>query len=184
MFTCHSPAPTCRLNWALLAPSLSSSWATIVPNLASALTRGMALVAVHAVVDIARHMIVLKIVRIVAAVTSSALEHGVVIRIRVARRANSIGIAMARRELRVLRMVEGRVAPACCVVAVLARGWEELLLRGVSWIARVLVIRLMTAVAIGGQRCVVTVDVAVGALAGRHRMRSGKGKGCRLVIKR
>lgn len=52
--------------------------------LSPALSVLVTLVAINAVVDISRHLIVLEIVRVVSAMTSGALEHGVVIGVRVA----------------------------------------------------------------------------------------------------
>ena len=78
-------------------------------------------------------------------------------------------------------MVECRARPGRRVVAGLARGREKLRLRGMPRIRRVVVIRLMAADAGRGQRRVIIVDVAVGALARGHGMRSGQRK-CRVVV--
>ena len=89
----------------------------------------MALVTIHAVVDIPSHVIVLEIVRVVSAMTAGALEYGIVVRVRVARGAHVVRITVARGELRVLRVIERGAGPGRGVVAVLARRREELLLR-------------------------------------------------------
>jgi len=144
----------------------------------------MTLVTVDAVVDIPRHVVVLEVVRVIAAMTSSALEDGVVIRIGVARRAHIAGIAVAGRERRVLRVVKGSAAPGCGVVAVLAGRWEELRLCRVPRICGVVVVRLVAADAGRGQRRVIVVDVAVGTNTRRHGVGAGKGEGCGVVIER
>ena len=142
----------------------------------------MALVAVDAVVDVPRHVVVMEVVRIVAPMTSRALEHRVIVGVRVAGRANAVGVAVARGELRVLRMVEGCSRPCSSVVAVLARCREELLLRLVPRVCCVLVIRLVAAVTVRRQRRVVAIHVAIRTNARRHRVRSRQRKGRVVVI--
>lgn len=144
----------------------------------------MTLVAINAVVDIARHLIVLEIVRIVSAMASRALEHGVVIGVRVARRAHSARIAMTGWERRVLRMVECCSRPRRRVVACLASCREKLRLRCVAGIRRVVVVRLVTSDARRRQRREVVVDVAIGTLPRRHRVRAGQRECCVVVVKR
>jgi len=144
----------------------------------------MALVTIDAVVDISRHVVVLEVIRVVAAVTSRALEDRVVIGIDVARRAHPASVAVTGRELGVLRMVERGAGPGCRVVAVLAGGGEELRLRRVAGVCGVVVVGLMAADAGRGQRRVVVVDVAVRAGARRHSVRTSQGEGCVAVIKR
>jgi hypothetical protein len=61
--------------------------------LSAAATR-VALVAVDAVVHIPIHSIVLEVSGIVAAVTGRALEYRIVVRIRMACRANTVCVAM------------------------------------------------------------------------------------------
>lgn len=129
----------------------------------------MALVTVNAVVDVAFHASVLS-VRVGFRVAVGALEHGVVIRIRMARGANSVGVAMVDGELRVLCVIERRTSPGGRVVAVLAGGREELRLRGVAGVGGVVVIGLMAADTGRGQCRVVAVDVAVGAYPRRYSM--------------
>ena len=153
-------------------------------NLATTLTSGMALIAINAVVDIAGHIIVLEIRRVVSAMAACALEYRVVIGIGVTCRADAVGIAVTSRELRVLRVVEARSCPRRGVMAVLARGREELRLRRVARICRVLVIRLMASDASRRQRRVVSVYVAVRALPWRHGVRTGQRKGRVVVVER
>lgn len=144
----------------------------------------MTLVTVDAVVDIPRHVVVLEIIRVIAAMTSGALEDGVVVRIGVAGRAHIAGIAMAGREWRVLGVVKGGAAPGCGVVAVLAGCRKELRLCRVAGIRGVVVVRLVAPDAGRGQRRVIVVDVAVGTNARRHGVGAGKGEGRVVVIKR
>ncbi len=136
----------------------------------------MALIAVDAVVDVPRNVVVLEIVGIVAAVASRALEDSVVIRIRMARRAHVVGVAVTGRELRILPVIERGPGPGCRVVAGLAGGREELRLRRVSRIRRVVVIRLVATNTVRRQRRVVVVDVAIAALTWRDGVRSSQRK--------
>ena len=93
-----------------------------------------------------------------------------------ARGANAVCVAMVNRELCVLRVIEGRTRPGGRGVASRAGSREELRLRGVAGIRGVVVIGLMATDAGRRQRGVVAVDVAIGALAWRDRMRSGQGE--------
>lgn len=142
----------------------------------------MTLIAVDAVVDISRHLIVLEIVRVVASVTAGALEDCVVVRVDVAGRANIACSAMTRRELRVLHVIKRGVGPGSRVVAVLACLREELWLRRMARVRRVVVVGRVATVAIRRQRCVVVVDVAVTANTRWYLMRTCKGEGCVVVI--
>ena len=144
----------------------------------------MTLVAVDAVIDISRHVVVVEVVRVVATVAPGALEDGIVARIRVAGRAHIVGAAVTGWKLRVLRMVERGAGPGSRVVAVLARGREKLWLRGVARIGRVVVIRLVTTDTRRWQRCVVVIDVAIRALPRRHRVRSRQRERSVVVIER
>jgi len=141
----------------------------------------MALVTIDAVVDVAFHASVLS-VRGGFRVAVGALEHGVVIRIRMASCANAVGIAMVDWESRVLRVIESRTRPGGSVMARRAGGREELRLRCVAWIGGVVVVGLMAADTSRGQRRVVGVDMAVRAHTRRHNVRTGKGKSCVVVI--
>lgn len=103
----------------------------------------MTLVTIDAVVHIAIDVGVAEIIGIIAAMAARALEHRIVVGVRVARRANTIGVAMVHREPGVLRVIESGAGPCGGVVAVLARSREELRLRLVTGIGRVVVIGLM-----------------------------------------
>ena len=103
----------------------------------------MTLVTVNAVVDIPVNVRVPEVLGIVAAMAACALEHRIVIRVRVTRGTSTIGVAMVHREPGVLRVVESGAGPCGGVVAVLARSREELRLSRVTWIGRVVVIGLM-----------------------------------------
>lgn len=149
--------------------------------LPAALSGGVTLVTVNAVVDVTRYLIVLEVVRIVVAMTARALEHRVVIRVDMACRTNVVRIPMTGRELRVLRVVERRVSPTRSVVAVLACCWEKLRLRLMSRVRRVVVVRCMAAVAIRRQRCVVVVDVTIHAMPRRRLVRTSQWE-CRVVV--
>ena len=81
-------------------------------------------------------------------------------------------------------MIESGSGPCRRVVAGLARGREELRLRRVAWVGRVVVVRLVTADASRGQSRVVIVDVAVAALSRRHGMRASQRKRSVVVIER
>ena len=132
----------------------------------------MALVAIHAVVDIPGYIGVLKIVRVVSAVTSRALKYGIVIRIRMARGANTIGIAMVDWDSRVLRVIECRTRPSRRVMAGRAGGREKLGLRGVARIGGVVVVGLMAADTRRRQSRVVVVDMTIGAHPRRYQVRA------------
>ena len=146
-------------------------------------TAAVALVAVHAVVHISLNVLVIRIcLRFRVAV--SALENRVVVRIRMTRRAHSIGVAMVDRELRVLRVIERRIEPVRGAVTVLARHREELRLRRVSRIGRAVVIRLVTSDTRRWQRLIVVVDVAIGASSRRHGVRTGQRERRVVVVER
>lgn len=67
----------------------------------------MARIAINAVVDVASDGRVAEIGRIVISMTARALKDGIVIRIRMAGTANSIGIAMVDVEKRVILRRQG-----------------------------------------------------------------------------
>ena len=121
---------------------------------------------------------------LLSAMATGALEDGIVVRVGVAGGAHVVGIAVIGRERRVLRVVEGGARPGRRVVTVLARRREELRLRRVSRVRRVVVIGLVAADAGRRQRRVVVVDVAVGAHPRRHRVRAGQGERRGVVVKR
>ena len=81
---------------------------------------------------------------------------------------------MADGERRVLRVIERRVQPVRGAMTVLARRREELRLRCMPRIRRVVVVGLVAADAGSRQRGVVVVDVAVCARPRRNRVRSGQ----------
>ena len=137
--------------------------------LSPTLTVAVAPVAVHAVVHIPVDALVVP-VRLRFRMAIGALENRVVIRIRVARRTHSIRVAMVDRERRVLRVIERRVQPVRGAMTVLARRREELRLRCMPRIRRVVVVGLVAADAGSRQRGVVVVDVAVHAGARRNRV--------------
>ena len=124
----------------------------------------------------------MEIVRVVSAMAAGALKDRVVVRVNVAGGANIVGSAVVRRELRVLSVIEGCSGPGSRVVAVLARRGEELRLGLVPGIRRLVVVVRMAAIARGGQRGVVAVHVAIGALARWHRVGTCEGEGCVVVI--
>ena len=124
----------------------------------------------------------MEVVCVVASMASSALEYRVIVRVNVARGAHSTGVAMARRKLRVLCMVKGCVCPIRGAVASLASRGEELRLRLVARIGRVVVVGLVATDTCRRKRRVVVVHVAVTADARRHGMRAGEREGCAVVI--
>ena len=100
----------------------------------------------------------------------SALENRIVVRIRMASRTHSIRAAMVDRELRVLRVIEGRIQPVGGAVAVLARCREELRLRGMPRIGRVVVVSQVAVDTRRAGQVVVIVDVAIRTSPRRNRM--------------
>jgi len=126
------------------------------------MTVAMALVAVHTVVDISIDALVV-LVRLRFRVAIGALENRVVIRIRMARCAHPIRVAMVDRERRVLRVIERRVQPVRGAMTVLACRREELRLPCMPRIRRVVVVGLVAADARRRQRGVVVVDMTVRA---------------------
>ena len=140
------------------------------------MTCGMALIAVDAVVDVARDGLMVEVVGVIAAVASGALEDRIVVGVCVARQAHAARVAMVDGELRVLGVVEGRVRPGSCVVTILATRGEELRLRSVPRIARLVVIRLVASDTCGRQRCVVVIHMTLAALSGRYGVRAGQRK--------
>ena len=89
---------------------------------------------------------------------------------------------MVDRELRVLRVVERSASPCRRVVTVLARLREELRLRRMAGIRRVLVVGLVATVARRRQRGVITVHMAIGTLPWRHSVLSGQRESRVVVI--
>ncbi len=89
---------------------------------------------------------------------------------------------MGNWELRVLRVIEGCTGPGGGVVAVLARSGEELRLRRMTGVRGVVVIGLVTSDTGRGQCGVVAVNVAIGALPRRDRVRSSQRERCVVVV--
>ena len=150
-------------------------------------TRSVTLIAGRAVVHIPAHVRVLEIVGVVVAMAPGALKDRKIAQRGVALRANPAGVAMAGWELRVIRVRERRIGPGvfCRIVAVQARGGEELRIRAaaVERNAVGVVVGRMTADTGGWQRRVIVVDMAIRALPRRHRVLSDQGKRRVVVIK-
>lgn len=144
----------------------------------------MTLIAVDAVVHIPAHLFVAEVTRVVAAMAARALEYSVIAGVNVARGAHAVGVAMADREWRVLRVVERRACPGRGVVTGLTCCREELRLRRMAWIGRIVVVVLMATDTRQWQRRVVIVDMAVRARTRRHHVRASKRERCVVVIKR
>ena len=125
----------------------------------------MAVVAIHAIVDVASNSLVPGI-GLCFEVTVGALEDGVVAGIGVARRAHAVGTAVVEREEGV---VESRAQPAGRRVAGFASCREPG--GGMRRIGRALVIRFVTGITVGRSIAEIVVNVATGA---RHlSVRSG-----------
>lgn len=134
----------------------------------------VALIAIDAVVDVTVHALMVLIgLRLLVAVR--ALEHRVVVRVRVARRTNTVSTTVISREVSVIK---GRASPGCGRVASCA-GCREAR-RSMVRIGRALVILLMAPVAVGGQGRVVIVHVTVHARNGG--VRTGQRERCVVVI--
>lgn len=144
----------------------------------------MTLVTIDAVVNIASHLRVREIRRVVVAVATSALEDGIVVGVDMTGRANAVRIAVGNWKLCVLRVVEGCSSPGCRGVTGLACGREELWLCRVHRTRRVVVIRLMATDTSCWERCVVVVNVAIDAGARRHGVRTGERERRIVVVKR
>ena len=107
----------------------------------------MALITINAVVDIPAHFVVLEIGRVIATMTTGALEHRIVVGIGMARRTDAVGVPVINWELRVLSMVESCARPGSRIVAALARIGEVQRLRRVARVGRVLIISLVATIA-------------------------------------
>lgn len=145
-------------------------------NLLAAVTVLVALVAVGAVVDVSVHAPVFG-VGLRLRMTVRTGEDGVVIRVGMATCAYPIGSAVIHRKI---GMVERRIGPGRRVVTSRAgrRESRRLMVR----IGGAVVVSLMAAIAIGGQRRVVVVHVAVGA--GHRGMCPGQRERRVVVIER
>ena len=131
----------------------------------------MALVTVHAVIDISRDAGMPRI-RLGRRVAVRALKHGIVVRVRMARGANPVCIAVVHREPRV---VERRPEPTGRRVARGASGWKPC--RGVIRIRGALIVRLMARVAICRRSREDPSDVAEVARHVHMRARQRKRRG-------
>lgn len=118
----------------------------------------MALVAVHAVVDVPTDIGMIEIRSIIVAVATGALEHRVVTRVRMAGRANAVRIPVIHVEI---RMVERGSRPGGGGMARIAgcREAGRLVIR----IGRPVVVRGVAAIASGRQCRVVVIHVALRA---------------------
>lgn len=116
----------------------------------------MALVAVDAVVDVPTNVGMTEIRCIIVAMTTGALEHGVVVRIRMAGCANTIRLPMVRREVRV---VERGPCPCSGGMACVTSLREAS--RCVIWIGGPGVVGIVATIARCRQRRVVVVHVAL-----------------------
>ncbi len=128
----------------------------------------MTLVTINAVVDVSAYALMVA-VSLSLQVAVGALEHREVARVRVARGADTVGIAMGHwepgvieRSARPIRRDPGRMTEHA-----VGREASRLVIR----VRRVVVIRGVTSVAIGRQRRVVVVHVAISALPRWNSMR-------------
>jgi len=166
----------CRLKCGVSAVCCLFGTSPAKSRLPPAVAALMTLITVNAVVDIPGHVVVLEIVRIIAAMAASALEDGIVVRVDMAGRAHVVRVTVVGRELGVLRVIERGSGPGRRVVAGLARCREKLRLRGVARVRGVVVVGLVTTNAGCRQRRVVVVDMAVAADPRRHGVRAGQRK--------
>ena len=138
----------------------------------------MTCVAVHAVVYISADFRVFEVGRVVAAMTASACEDGVVRGARVAGGANPIGIAMVERKEGVVAVGQGCRQPGSRRVAGRAGGRPASCdVIGICGSGK---IRLMARVASGRCSRKDIVDVALDAVDGS--VRTGEGEGRAVVI--
>lgn len=136
----------------------------------------MALVTIHAVVDVSTNTRVIRI-RGRLGMTIGALENGVVTRIGVAGRAHSVGAPVGHRPPRV---IESGSSPSGCRVAGCAGRCEHRWRSRVDRIRGREVVRLVAAVAIGGQGRVVVIHMATGT--GHRGVRASQREWCGVVI--
>lgn len=129
----------------------------------------MALVTVRAVVDIPTDIGMLEIRRVIVAMTTGALEHGVVARIRVAGGTNTIRVAVIRGEVRVIERGSGPCGGR--MAGVTGRREASRLVIGVGG---PIVVGGMATIAGRWQRRVVVVHVALRALHAGVRAREWK----------
>lgn len=139
----------------------------------------MALIAIHTVIDIVWIALVSRI-RLGLGVAVCAFEDRIVVRIRMADRAHSVGgvASMVHWEPGVVERCPG---PCRCVVASNARRGEDGRCSLVNRVSGAIVIGLVAPVAIRRKRGVVVIYVAAGA--GHLRVETGQRKRRRAVIK-
>jgi len=137
----------------------------------------VALVTIHTVVHIASNPLVPGI-RLGLRVAVCTGEDRVVVRIRVAGAAHTVGVAMVQREPGVIELA---IRPLDSVVAGCTGGRE--IGGDVVRIVRILVVRFVAAIAVSGQGRVIVVDVAVGASARRYSMRACEREAGLVVVK-
>lgn len=135
----------------------------------------MALVTVRAVVDIPTDIGMLEIRRVIVAMTTGALEHGVVARIRVAGGTNTIRVAVIRGEVRVIERGSGPCGGR--MAGVTGRREASRLVIGVGG---PIVVGGMATIAGRWQRRVVVVHVAL--RAGHVRRVISRQRECRGVV--
>ncbi len=134
----------------------------------------MTAVAIRTVVNVPRHAVVVGI-RLRFLVAVRARKHQIVARIRMAARAHTVGVAVIHGEPRV---IERGSQPAGRVMA--RRAGCRKAGRNMVRAGRAVVVGLVTRIAIGWNRRVVIVDVALRA---RHLgMKASQGKGRVVVI--
>jgi hypothetical protein len=120
----------------------------------------MTLITINAVINISANVRVMEIVRVPAPMATRALENHVVVRIRMAGRAHTVGVPVGHWEP---GMVERCPRPRSCVMARSASRREYCSRRLVHGVRGRVVIRPMAPVAVRWERCVIVVYVATRA---------------------
>lgn len=152
-------------------------WKRTANSVLPTTTALVALVTVHAVVDVPTHIGMVEVGRVVISMASSALEDRIITRVGMAGSAHAIRISVIGREVRV---VERGPSPGRCGVARGAGRGEAggCMVR----VRRPVVVRLMAAHASGWQRRVVIVHVAHHAGHGGGGVETGEREGRVVVI--
>jgi hypothetical protein len=136
----------------------------------------MALIAINAVINIPADILVMEIGRVPVPMASGALKDTIVTGVRMASRTDAIGVPVIHIEPRV---IEGRSRPRRGGVARLtARGESGRLMVGIG---RLLVLRRVTAIAVGWEARIVIVYMAIRADHGV--VSTGERKGRVVMIK-
>src|SRR6185312_496213 len=133
----------------------------------------MACVAVHAVVHVAIHILVMEVGCVVAAVATGAGKYGVIGRVGMAVRADAVGVAVVGGEEGVIAARQSGRCPIGGGVAGGAGGWPAR--RGVIRIGGPGEVRLMAGIAIGGRTGKHVIDVACRASYGGVSTREREG---------